>query len=76
MRYLILQPKLDLGPGLGAVPVHGDAEEVEDGGCGEDHVEGVVHVAQPHREHPVPVQQHVDGVKHHGAHRHGQVCKQ
>ena len=53
--------------GLGA-PVHGDAEEVEDGGGGEDHVHGLVHVTQPHREQPVAVQEDVDGIEHHRPH--------
>ena len=59
-----MQPKLDLGPGLGAVPVHVDAEEVEDGGCGEDNVHGVVHVTQPGREYPLAIEDNSDGIKY------------
>ena len=49
-------------------PVHGDAKEVEDGGGGEDHIHGIVHVTHPHREHPVPLQDHLGRVEHHGTH--------
>ena len=54
-------------------PVHGDAEEVEDGGGGEDHVHGIVHITQHHGEKPVTVKDHLDGIKNHRTHRHRQV---
>lgn len=53
---------------MGDWPVHGDAEEVEDGGGGEDHVHGIVHVTQPHGEHPLTIQHNIDGIEDHGSH--------
>ena len=44
-------------------PVHGDAEQVEDGGRGEDHVHGVVHVAEPGREYPLTIEDDGDGIE-------------
>ena len=55
------------------LPVHGDAEEIEDGGGGEHHVHGVVHVTQPHGEQPVAVQEDADGIEHHRPHGHGEI---
>ena len=55
---------IEFVPGQGE-PVHGDAEEVEDGGGGEHYVHGIVHVTQPHREQPMAVQKDADGIEHH-----------
>ena len=57
---------------LGA-PVHGDAEEVKDGGSGEHHVHGLVHVTQPDREQPVAVQEDTDSIEHHRPDGHREI---
>ena len=51
------------------LPVHGDAEEVEDGGGGEDDIHGVVNIAEPHGKQPVAIQDDLDGVENHCANR-------
>ena len=55
------------------IPVHGDAEEVEDGGGGEDHVHGIVDVTNPHGKDPVALEDHQASVEKHCTHGHGQV---
>lgn len=62
-----------MGQGLQLIPVHGDAEEVEDGGGGEHHVHGIVHVTQPDREQPVAVQEDTDAIKHHRPNGHREI---
>ena len=49
-------------------PVHGDAEEVENGGGREHDVHSIVHVTQPHGEEPMAVQEDANGIEHHRPH--------
>ena len=55
------------------LPVHRNTEEVENWSSWENHIHSFVHVTQPDREEPMTRVHHIDCIKHHCSHWHGQI---
>lgn len=57
----------------GVIPIHADAAQVKNGGCGKVHVQRVPHVAHEPAEQPFTARQFGRGVERHRAHSHQEI---